>query len=137
MIKDIPHIKVEDLLIAIVPREDVSETSDLQLWDSYIINLKEENIKNVLINTTGYGEIGGEMRKTATFRYFFEEIPALGVVLIEPIDNQLFNLSHEFWVSFQFEGHLFDKKYIFVTGSIDPINFTLVPFLGRKGVMIR
>jgi len=32
---------------------------------------------------------------------------------------------------------MYDKKYVFVKGSIDEMHFTTIPFLDRKGVMIK
>jgi len=135
MKKDIPVQKVEDLAIAIVPRPE--EDPGDELWDTYIINLKEEPIKNVLISSQGYGEIDGENRKTTTLRHFFDEIGPLAIQLIEPIHRALFELTNEYWVSFTQDGYMFDKRYIFVRGSIDAEHFTQIPFLDRKGVMIR
>ena len=70
MKKDIPNLKVEDLAIAIVPR-------DAELWDTYIINLKEEPITNVLINSKGYGDREGELIKTSVLRHFFEKLDSV------------------------------------------------------------
>jgi hypothetical protein len=135
MKKDIPQQKVDDLAIAIVPR--LEEDTEEELWDTFLINLKDESIKNVLISSSGYGEIGGEERKTTTLRHFFDEIGPLDIQLIEPIQRTLFDLTNEYWVSFTFDGYMYDKRYIFVRGSITQDNFTLIPFLNRKGVMIR
>ena len=135
MKKDIPELRVEDLAIAVVPREELTKGNDL--WDVYIINLKEEKIENVLINSRGYGEIKGEKMKTTTLRYFYDAIGPLEIQKIEPIQSALFNLTNEYWISFSLNGHMFDKKYVFVKGSIDKINFTRIPFLDQRGVMIR
>jgi len=137
MKKDIPNHKVEDLAIAVVPREDRVEDPAEDLWDTYIINLKEEKIKSVLIASQGYGELDGTQMKTTTLRHFFEEIGPLEILKIEPIQRKLFDLTNEYWVSFNFDGYMYDKKYVFVKGSISDINFTLIPFINRKGVMIR
>ncbi len=131
MKKDIPNLKVEDLAIAVVPR------GEEELWDTYILNLKDEAISNVLINSHGYGKINGADYKTTTLRHFFEEIGPLEIKKIEPIQTKLFQLTNEYWVSFRYEGYMYDKKYVFVKGSIDQINFTPIPFLDRHGVMIR
>ena len=133
MIKDIPQLKVEDVAIAIVPRDG----EDDELWDAFLVNLKEVPIANVLISSNGYGEVSGEKRKTTTLRHFFEEIGPLTCTLIEPIQAKLFSLNNEYWVSFVMDGHMYDKKYVFVSGSIQSSYFTTVPFIGRKGVMIR
>ncbi|MCG8327921.1 MAG: hypothetical protein MI974_09570 [Chitinophagales bacterium] len=135
MKSDIKNLKVQDIAIAIVPRKDVNQ--DEALWDSYILNLKEEPITNVLINSRGYGEMDGEKVKTTILRHFFEEIGPLQVVKIEPIQTKLFNLTNEYWVSFVHQDYMYDKKYVFVTGSITEDNFTTIPFINMKGVMIR
>ncbi len=132
MKKDIRQHKVQDLAIAIVPND-----GDKALWDVFIMNLKEDPIKNVLINSKGYGEIDGENIETTVLRHFFEEIGALQIEKIEPIQTKLFDIANEYWVSFQFDGYMYDKKYVFVKGSISEINFTLIPFINKKGVMIR
>ncbi|MGH1438141.1 MAG: hypothetical protein ACRBG0_27145 [Lewinella sp.] len=134
MLKDIPRQKVEDLAIAIIPP---AESSEDDLWDVMIINLHEARIQSVMVTAKGYGEITGEKKETATFRYFIEEVAALAIEKIEPIQPAVFELTNEYWVSFSLDGHLFDKKYIFVKGSISPENFTPIPFLNRKGILIR
>lgn len=132
MKKDIPQLRVTDLAIAIVPREDEED-----LWDVYIINFKEEPIGSVFVNSRGYGELEGEKIRTTTLRHFFEEISPLDMQQIEPIQTELFGLTNEYWVSFMYGGDMYDKKYVFVKGSIDKMHFTTIPFLDRKGVMIK
>ncbi|MEM9886268.1 MAG: hypothetical protein AAF849_10270 [Bacteroidota bacterium] len=130
---DIPQHKVKDLAIAVVPREDETD----ELWDTYLINLKQVAIKSVLISSKGYGRVNGEQMKTTTLRHFFEEIGPREVVQIEPIQSKLFDITNEYWVSFVEQDYMYDKKYIFVIGSIDTSNFTTIPLVERKGVMIR
>ena len=132
MMKDIPSLRVTDLAIAIVPRQDEED-----LWDVYIINFKEEPIGSVFVNSRGYGELEGEKIRTTTLRHFFEQISPLEMKQIEPIQTELFSLTNEYWVSFMYNGDMYDKKYVFVKGSIDKMHFTRIPFLDRKGVMIK
>ncbi len=131
MKKDIPILKVENIAIAVVPGDDD------ELWNTYIINEKEESISNVLINSKGYGELNGDIVKTSVLRHFFEEIQPSSALLIEPIQTKLFDITNEYWVSFTLDNYMYDKKYVFVQGSISRENFTTIPFLGKKGVMIR
>ncbi|MBP7273315.1 MAG: hypothetical protein KA974_05715 [Saprospiraceae bacterium] len=135
MKKDIQLRKVTDVAIAVVPKEDDPDNTDF--WNVYIINLKEETLSSVLIASRGYGEIDGEIVQTSTLRHFFEEISPLEMQLIEPLDSNILHLSSEYWVSFSLHGYLYDRKYIFVPGSIDKVNFTLIPFINKMGVMIR
>lgn len=137
MKKDIPIHKVEDVAIAIAPREPYILEEEEDLWDVYLLNLREEAISSVLVNSRGYGELNGEKQHTTILRHFFEEIGPLVCVQIEPIQTKLFKITNEYWVSFVHEGYMYDKKYIFVQESISETNFTTIPFLNRKGVMIR
>lgn len=136
MKKDIPSHKVEDTVIAVVPRES-TDASEEELWDIYLINLKNHPIKSVLVSSKGYGELNGEKMKTTTLRHFFDEVSAETAIKIEPIQKKLFDITNEYWVSFMHDDYMFDKKYIFVKGSISKTNFTKVPIIGRKGVMIK
>lgn len=136
MKKDIEIRKVEDLIIAVAPRNPDEEGYE-EFWDAWMINLKDEPLRSVLVNSTGYGEIEGEMRRTGTLRYFWEVLGPMAVEKIEPIQKSLFHMAHEFWISFSYDNYLYDKKYVFVHGSLDESNFTEIPFIGKKGVMIR
>jgi hypothetical protein len=135
MKKDIDIRKVEDLAIAVVPR-DTDDPEHDYFWDAYLINLKDEPIKSVLVNSRGYGEMDGEKRQTATFRHFWETVGPLEIIKIEPVSTELFSLANEFWVSFSHDNYLYDRKYVFVRGSLDPMHFTEIPFLDKRGVMI-
>ena len=134
MKKDIPRKRVEELAMAIAPREGGEEE---ELWDTYLINLRDEPIQNVLISSRGYGHIEGDKMRTTTLRHFFEEIGPRQAVTVEPIQTKLFAITNEYWVSFNFDEHMYDKKYVFVKGSITNDNFTKVPVLDRRGVMIK
>lgn len=136
MKKDIPIRKVQDLVIAVVPREEYEEDHN-EFWDTYLINLKEEPIHAVLVNSRGYGLLNGEQRRTSTLRYFWDKIEPKSVVKIEPVQKSVLGLANEYWVSFSFDDYLYDKKYVFVAGSLEEMNFTDIPLLQRKGVMIR
>lgn len=134
MKKDIPIHKVEDVALAIVPRNGNLEE---ELWDTFIVNLRDQPLKSVLISSKGYGGDQGESLKTTTLRHFFEEIEANSAVKVEPIQSKLFHLTHEYWISFVQEDYMYDKKFIFVKGSIDEAHFTQIPLVNTRGVMIK
>ncbi len=136
MRKDIPEYKVEELAIAILPRIE-NGVQDDEMWDVYLLNLKNYAIENVLINSRGYGELDGEQMKTTILRHFFNEVGPNQAHLIEPIQTKLFDIANEYWVSFTYDGYMYDKKYVFVRGSISEDNFTTIPVLERRGVMIK
>ncbi len=132
MLKDIHREDIEDIAIAIVPQENNSE-----IWEVYFVNLKEESLRNVIISSKGYGIYKGEEVKTSTLRHYLGDIQPLDCVLVEPIQDQVFGLNNEYWVSFYIGQEIFDKKYVFLPESINKNFFTIIPFLNRQGVMIR
>jgi hypothetical protein len=134
MKKDIPELHVEDIAIAIVKEKD---ENDNEVWNSYVINLKETLIEGVIVTSTGYGEVGGEAVKTSTLRHFLDEIPAQSFQKIEPLIEDVFKLSNEYWLSFFEGGVMFDKKFIFLPETIKEENFVMLPILKLKGVMIK
>lgn len=134
MKKDLPENIVEDIAIAVaLERENAQE----QTWYVYLINLKNEPIETVIINSRGYGEKNGERVKTSTLRHIFPVVAAGTFVLIEPIDEQTFGLSNEYWLSYYIGKEIFDKKFIFLPESIVESNFIKLPVLNKPGVMIR
>ena len=134
MIKDIILEKVMDVAVAVIPETD--ELGEKE-WSVYLLNLKPDAIEGVLISSRGYGNILGKDVKTSTLRQFWEKVQGKDFVKVELIEKKLFSLTNEFWVSFWHHGILYDKRYVFVTESIIEDNFTLVPLIGKRGVMIK
>jgi hypothetical protein len=135
MLKDIPQLPVENIIIAIV-QEEHDETHE-QVWNVYIINLYDAKIEGVLVSSHGYGSHEGRDVKTSTLRHFIGDIDLNDYARIEPIMINLFGLNNEYWVSFYLDNKMYDKKYIFLPESIKKENFTTIPVLNKRGVMIR
>ncbi|MBK8225803.1 MAG: hypothetical protein IPK70_01345 [Flavobacteriales bacterium] len=133
MRKDIVPPKVEGVAMAVV-RE--SDEEGAPAWYVYLINRRDETLENVLISSRGYGEIEGEERKTSEMRHHLEVLGPKSWARIERIVEEVFALSNQYWLSFYIGRELHDKKYIFLAGSIDEANFTNLPLMGVRGVMI-
>ena len=136
MLKDIPRVAVEDIAIAVIPQENSDENGEA-LWEVYLLNLKEKTIDNVLVASKGYGPYKGETVKTSTLRHFLGTIEGHQYMLVEPIQDNVFGLNNEYWVSFYIDKEVFDKKYIFLPETITQEYFTMIPLLNKRGVMIR
>lgn len=133
MIKDIPELIVENVGIAIVrEKNEFDET----VWNSYLLNLKEQKIEGVLVTSTGYGELNEEKVKTSTLRHFLDEIEPKSFVKIEPIIEEVFGINNEYWLSFYFNKTMYDKRYVFLAESITEANFTTIPLINKRGVLI-
>lgn len=133
MIKDIEVKKVDDVGIAIVALDNKLGEKE---WTAYLVNMKSEPIDSVFISTTGYGEINGVKKRTSTLRYQMDSVPSKSYKPIELITDELFNLSNEFLVTFFVNGELFDRKYIFLPGSINEKHLTKIPLIKEKGILI-
>ncbi len=134
MLKDIPKLEVENIVVAII-REPNDEGE--MVWNAYVINLYDQEISNVLVSSKGYGSFEGRDVKTSVLRHLIGNIDSKDYAKIEPIMDNLFGLSNEFWVSFYKGKDIYDKKYIFLPETISEENFTMIPVLNKKGVMIR
>jgi hypothetical protein len=133
MRKDIDAPKVEGVAMAVV-REPDEEGEEA--WYVYLINRNDETLENVLISSRGYGELEGEVRAYQRIAPSPGHLEPRSWARIERIVEELFGLSNQYWLSFYVGRTLHDKKYIFLAGSIDEANFTTMPLMNKKGVMI-
>ncbi|PKP46182.1 MAG: hypothetical protein CVT95_07365 [Bacteroidetes bacterium HGW-Bacteroidetes-12] len=134
MIKDIQPEPVKNVAIAVV--EEFNELNQPN-WNVYIVNLKEITLENVLISSKGYLKLDdGSEKKTSLLRHSLGNIAPKSFVKIEPIIEEVFGLHNEYWLSYFSNNQLLDKKYIFLAETIKKENFTTIPLLNKKGVMI-
>ncbi|HMQ75270.1 MAG TPA: hypothetical protein PKE21_05915 [Flavobacteriales bacterium] len=133
MRKDIHPPKVEGVAMAVVREPD---PEGVEGWYVYLVNRNDYALENVLISSRGYGELAGEARRTSEMRHFLDKLGPRSWARIEPIMEELFGLSNQYWLSFYANGQLHDKKYIFLPESIQEANFTPLPLMKVRGVMI-
>src|ERR1700712_2454328 len=108
MIKDLPENNVSNIGVAVVLEE---ESATDKLWSVYLLNLKDQNLTNVLVSSKGYGIKDGERVSTSILRHSIGDLPAGDFALIEPIPDELFALTNEYWLSFYIDNVIYDKKY--------------------------
>ena len=133
MRKDIHAPKVEGVAMAVVRETDPEGEP---AWYVYLINQREEELENVLVSSRGYGELGGEARKTSEMRHFLDKLGPKSWARIERIVEDVFGLNNQYWISFYLNGQIYDKKYIFLPESIHEEHFTHLPLMDKRGVMI-
>ena len=128
MKKDIHFPEVEGVYISIVQDEEGG-------WKVYLLNRREDQLDTVMITSKGYGDKKGEAQKTSTLRHMIPHVEPGEYALIEPITEEVFHLTNEYWVSFYIKGQLYDKKYLFVPETIINDNLSYIEELGMKGVL--
>ncbi len=133
MKKDILQPVVEGISIAVVLE---SEDPVSRHWNVYLINHRTENIEHVLVSSKGYGTKDGKEVITSTLRHSMGSLEAQSFSTIEAIDEQVFGLTNEYWLSFYIGTQLYDKKFIFLPESIIDSNLIRIPLVNKPGVMI-
>lgn len=133
MKKDILFPKPEGVHFAAILGEDNLKQA---VWEVFLINERNETLENVLITSKGFGIVENEMRKTSTLRRLMPDVPPGSALKIELIPQDLLSFTNEYWLSFYIGKQIFDKKYIFMPGSIALDNCIDVPVINMRGVMI-
>ena len=133
MNKDILHPLVEGISIAVVLE---NEDPEGRTWKVYLLNQRNEAIDNVLIASTGYGTLNGKEVKTSTLRHSLGSVAANTAVAVELIDEAVFGLANEYWLSYYLHNNLYDKKFVFMPESIVENNLIRIPLVNKPGVLI-
>ncbi|GGH19858.1 hypothetical protein FAZ19_10380 [Sphingobacterium alkalisoli] len=133
MKRDLPENIVADISVAIVLE---GETPSVKNWIVYLINEKNIPLTHVLVSSKGYGEKDGKQVKTTILRHFLGDIREKTAAKIEAIDEAVFGLTNEYWVSYYIGGTIYDKKYIFLPESIVDENLSKIPIVNKPGVLI-
>ena len=132
MIRDIEIPKVNNVTLAVTREKDVLGGFE---WKVYLINKNDFPIDNTLVASTGYGEKDGAKQKTSTLRHYLQTVPANSSVLIEPIQENVFHLNNEYWVSYYIGQQIYDKRFVFVPDSIQEKNLAFIKELEMEGVL--
>lgn len=135
MKKDISMPAVKDVYVAVV-QEDNEEGG--KVWNTYVINDKNEPIENVFVSSKGYlADAKGEETKSSSLRHFYKVVSAKSVQKVEIIIEDVFKLNNEYFVSFYHGTQLYDKKFVFLPETIKEENLSNVPVINKKGVWIK
>jgi hypothetical protein len=133
MKKDLPKNIVEDIAIAVVLENEKPEG---KTWNVYLVNLKDQPIETALVSSKGYGVKDGKDVKTSILRHSIGDVGSHDYAMIEAIDEQVFGLTNEYWLSYYIDGNIYDKKFIFLPESIVESNIIRIPVVNKPGVMI-
>jgi hypothetical protein len=128
--------KVEGVAFAVV--QQLNEDNE-KVYNVYLVNLREDIMEGIIVTSQGYGNnvSTGETIRTSKLRHSLEVLMPNEAAKIEPIIEEVFGLSNEYWLSFWAEDVLYDKKFVFVAESISEGNMKILPIIGEKGVMIK
>lgn len=129
MRKDIEIRKVADVHVAAV--KQFNEDLEIDEWNAYIINTKNEALELVLIVSKGYNET----QKTSRMRHKLELLPAKSFAKIEFLEDSVLALNNEFAVTFFLGGTLYEQRYIFPEKYISEKNLIDIPIMSLLGIL--
>lgn len=127
MKKDIDFSPVKNVHVVLARTEEG--------WKVYLINRNKQKLENVMITSRGYGEKEKEAQKTSTLRHMIPYLDPGMYALVEPIDESVFHLNNEYWVSYFIEGQVYDKKFIFVPETIMEDHLVFIDELQMQGIL--
>lgn len=133
MLKDIIEPEFDGIGVAAVYELNDEE---IYVWNVYLINFNNALISGVLVSSKGYGTINGEEIKTSVLRHSLNEIDSLDYCKIEPIHQDLFELNNEYWVSFFLDGKIYDRKFVFVSNTIEKSRLAHINIINKNGILI-
>ncbi|WP_411029178.1 hypothetical protein [Spongiimicrobium sp. 3-5] len=129
MKKDIEIPIAKDVYVAIVHEwNDEFLSKD---WNAYIINNRDTKIDMVLIVSKGYD---GDT-KTSIMRHGLGVVEAKSFEKIEPLQEDVFALNNEFYVTFFADDKLYEKVYIFKKHTINENSLSHIPILEKEGIL--
>ena len=128
--------KVENVAFAVIPEKN--DEGGITHY-VYLINFGEEIMEGIIVTSIGYGQNAntGEKIKTSMLRHCMEILLPGEAAKIEPIMEEVFGLSNEYWLSFWINDTMYDKKFVFLPESIQEKNMQMIPKINKKGVLIQ
>ncbi len=129
MKKDIEIPIAKDVYVAIV--HEWNEEFLSKEWNAYIINNRTSKIDMVLIVSKGYD---GD-RKTSTMRHGIGEVKEKSFEKIEMLQEALFALNNEFFVTYYADNKLFEYRFLFKKNTISQNALSEIPIIEKEGVL--
>jgi len=129
--KDIEIPVAKDVHVVIV--QEWNEEFLSKEWNTYILNNRTTQIDMVLIASKGYE---GE-RKTSVLRHSMGIVEAKSFAKIEMLQEDLFALNNEFFVTYYADSKIYEKRFLFEKNSIAINALSLIPLLEKEGMFAK
>ncbi len=121
-----------DVEIAVVPETNIDGSIT---WFVYAINIGEKILTNILIQSSGEGEIDSWPVKSSVLKHFIDELLPGKATKVEMLIEDVFILKNNYWVSFYIGSTIFDKQFFFSPNSITIKNCFPIPHLQLNGIL--
>lgn len=131
MKKDIEIPIAKDVHVAIV--HEWNEEFLSKEWNTYVLNNRTSQIDMVLIVSKGYDE----ERKTSTMRHAIGVVEAKTYAKIEMLQEELFALNNEFFVTYYADSKIYEKRFLFDKNSITTDALSIIPLIEIAGMFAK
>ena len=131
MKKDIEIPIAKDVHVAIV--HEWNEEFLSKEWNTYVLNNRTTQIDMVLIVSKGYDE----ERKTSTMRHAIGVVEAKSFAKIEMLQEELFALNNEFFVTYYADNKIYEKRFLFEKNSINENVLSNIPLIEKEGIFAK
>lgn len=128
MKKDIEIPIAKDVHVAVV--HEWNEEFLAKEWNTYILNNRTTQIDMVLIVSKGYDA----ERKTSTMRHAIGVVEAKSFAKIEMLQEELFALTNEFFVTYYADNKIYEKRFLFEKNSVNENVLSNIPLIEKEGM---
>lgn len=131
MKKDIEIPIAKDVHVAIV--HEWNEEFLSKEWNTYVLNNRTTQIDMVLIVSKGYDD----ERKTSTMRHAIGVVEAKSYAKIEMLQEELFALNNEFFVTYYADNKIYEKRFLFEKNSVNENVLSNIPLIEKEGIFAK
>lgn len=131
MKKDIEIPIAKDVYVAIV--HEWNEEFLSKDWNAYVLNDRDTPIEMVIIVSKGFDA----ERKTSTMRHAIGEVAAKAFEKIELVQEDVLALNNEFFLTYYADNKLYEKRFMFESGSVTVPNLKTIPIIEKEGVLAK
>lgn len=131
MKKDIEIPIAKDVYVAIV--HEWTEEFLSKDWIAYILNDRTTPIEMVIVVSKGFKG----NKKTSTMRHAIGIVKAKSFEKIEVVQEDVLAFNNEFFVTYYADDKLYEKRFIFESGSVTSTNLKPIPIIEKEGVLAK
>lgn len=131
MKKDIEIPIAKDVYVALVHEWNAEFLS--KDWNAYILNDRKTPIEMVIVVSKGYK---GD-KKTSIMRHAIGIVQSKSFEKIEMVQEEVLAFNNEFFVTYYADNKLYEKRFLFDSGSVTTANLKPIPILTKEGVLAK
>lgn len=131
MKKDIEIPIAKDVYIAIV--SEWNEEFLSKDWNAYVLNDRNTQIEMVFVVSKGFK---GD-KKTSTMRHSIGVVAAKSFGKIEVVQEDVLAFNNEFFLTYYADKKLYERRFLFEGGSVEPANLKPIPLIEKDGVLAK